>query len=107
MGIPNNSFPFAFVSSSDHVVVPLVAGSTHVVAPSFFDGHAAHVASLPFLDTHVVPPDIVMMLQLAVAGDVFAKVAFVAASMVLLVVSLMQRYMGKLMLLALTLMHCI
>jgi hypothetical protein len=46
------------------------------------------------LDAHVVPPDILMMLQLADAGDVIANVAFVAAGMVLLVVLLMLRYMG-------------
>ena len=94
MVIPNNSSPLAFVPSSDHVVVPLVVGPTHVVCPRYFDGHAAHVASFAFLDAHVVPPDILMMLQLADAGDVIANVAFVAAGMVLLVVLLMLRYMG-------------
>ena len=80
MDIPNIFSPLSFLPSPDRVVVPLVACSTHVAVTSYFVGHAAHVASFAFLDAHVVPPDILRMLQLADVDDHIVNVAFVAAT---------------------------
>jgi hypothetical protein len=48
VGIANNSSPLSFVPSPDHVLVPLVAGPTHDVVPSYFVGHASHVTFFSF-----------------------------------------------------------